>query len=359
MSLTRYKCFRACPKNGSRRGNESDGCACLPGNPPRYLGSYGTWVFFRRAPRVIAIIGIGQLLALQLLGQTTNHNATSEVIVSNAVPVPDLPPNPVELFRQLLEKDRQEQEKLLTNRAPENRKQILAKVREYRALNTNQCELKLKATELRWHLRRLMAVPATNRPPLLALVPASDRKLVEARLRLWDRLPEGAKRQLQTNEAAITYFTIPAEQKTNYLATISPERRKKLLNGIAELNAMAPAQRQKLLDQFNLFFEFRPDERQKILSPLSETERQQIENTLKKFEGLPPDQREACIQSFEKFTRMSVEERQQFLKNAERWKLMTPDERQKWKDLVEDLSSLPPLPQDSDLPPLPTQDFPR
>ena len=57
-----------------------------------------------------------------------------------------------------------------------------------------------------------------------------------------------------------------------------------------------------------------------------------------------------------------MEERQQFLKNAERWKLMPPSDRQKWKDLVEDLSSLPPLPQDSDhsdLPPLPTQDFPR
>jgi len=302
---------------------------------------------------VIALIGIGQLFVdLQLFGQTPSNGPTSEVIVSNAVPVPEMPPNPVELFRQLLAKDPEEQEKLLANRAPDNRKDILAKIQEYQALNTNQCELKLKATELCWHLRRLMSVPATNRSAL-ALVPASDRKLVEARLRLWDRLPDGAKRQLQTNEAAITYFTMPAEQKTNFLATIPPERRKMLLEGIAELNAMPPSQRQRLLDQFSLFFEFKPQERQKILSTLSEPERQQIENTLKKFEGLPPDQRELCIQSFEKFTRMSVEERQQFLKNAERWKLMAPSDRQKWKDLVEDLSDLPPLPQDSDLPPLP------
>src|SRR5713101_5973059 len=28
-------------KNGSRRGNEADSCARLPGNPPRYLGGYG------------------------------------------------------------------------------------------------------------------------------------------------------------------------------------------------------------------------------------------------------------------------------------------------------------------------------
>src|SRR2546422_10847428 len=36
-------------KNGSRRGNEADGCAHLPGNPPRYLGGYSTWGFFRHA----------------------------------------------------------------------------------------------------------------------------------------------------------------------------------------------------------------------------------------------------------------------------------------------------------------------
>jgi hypothetical protein len=247
---------------------------------------------------------------------------------------------------------------LLANRAPENRKEILAKVDEYKALNTNQCELKLKATELRWHLRRLMSVPATNRAPLLALVPANELKLIEARLRLWDSLPPGPKRQLQTNEAAIAYFTMPAEQKTNFWATITPERREKLTKGIAELNAMPPAQRQQLLDRFSLFFEFKADERERILNTLSEPERQQLENTLKKFDGLTPSQRELCIQSFEKFTRMSVEERQQFLENAEHWKLMAPAERQKWKDLVENLSTLPPFPQDSDLPPLPQSAVP-
>jgi len=148
-------------------------------------------------------------------------------------------------------------------------------------------------------IRRLMSVPATNRAPLLALVPANDRKLVEARLRLWDRLPPEAKRQLQTNEAAITYFAMRPEQKTNYLASISPEDKKKLLDGIAELNAMPPAQRQRLLDQFNMFFEFKPAQRLKILNTLSEPERQQIENTLRKFDGLSPSQRELCIQSFE------------------------------------------------------------
>ena len=361
MNLTRFQCLRACPKNRTRRGNEACCCAHSPVNPPLPpcgIGGYRAGGFFRHALKVIAVLSVSQLVSLPLLGQNVSNHATAGVIVFDAQAVPDMPPNPVELFRQLLVIDPEQREKLLSNRAPENRKEILKKVREYHALNTNQSELKLKATELRWHLRRLMSVPATNRAPLLALVPASELKLVEARLRLWDSLPPVVKRQLQTNEAAIAYFTMPPEQKTNFLASISPERRKKLLEGIAELNAMPPAQRQRLLDQFNLFFEFKPDQRLKILNTLSEPERQQIENTLKKFDGLSPYQRELCIQSFEKFTRMSIEERQQFLKNAERWKLMTPAERQKWKDLVEDLSSLPPFPQDSDLPPLPQSAVP-
>ena len=40
---------RACLKNGSRRGNEADGCSRSPRNPPRYLGGYAAWEFFRQA----------------------------------------------------------------------------------------------------------------------------------------------------------------------------------------------------------------------------------------------------------------------------------------------------------------------
>jgi len=50
---------------------------------------------------------------------------------------------------------------------------------------------------------------------------------------------------------------------------------------------------------------------------------------------------------------MSVEERQQFLKNAERWKnSWRPSDRQKWKDLVEDLSSVPPSPLGTQIKPI-------
>src|SRR6266849_1797892 len=35
--------------NGSRRGNEAEGCARWPENPPRYLGGYEASAFFRHA----------------------------------------------------------------------------------------------------------------------------------------------------------------------------------------------------------------------------------------------------------------------------------------------------------------------
>ena len=253
-----------------------------------------------------------------------------------------LPPSPVAWFRDLMDKDAEQRREMLTNRTAEDRKQIEAKVREYKALKPEQRDLKLKATELRWYFRRLM-MAGTNRPALLARIPEKERKLIEERLKAWDNLSPAAQKQLQTNEAWLIVITMPEEQKTNFLAHISPGRSNYLNQGIARLQAMPEADRQKLLERFQQFFDFGPQETQKILSPLSEAERQQIEKTLSKFAELAPWEREQCIRSFEKFTQMSLEERQQFLKNAERWKLMTPADREQWKDLVENLSS-PPYP---------------
>jgi len=44
----------------------------------------------------------------------------------------------------------------LTNRTPEARARILAKVREYQVLGPDERELRLRATELRWYLTPLL-----------------------------------------------------------------------------------------------------------------------------------------------------------------------------------------------------------
>ena len=63
---------------------------------------------------------------------------------------PPLPPtgaSPVDFFRQLLAMSPAERNQSLTNRSPEIRARILAKVREYQALGPDERELRLRATE--------------------------------------------------------------------------------------------------------------------------------------------------------------------------------------------------------------------
>ena len=61
-----------------------------------------------------------------------------------------------EFFRELLAMTPKEQEKYLTNRPPEIRGRILAKIHEYQALDSNEREMRLRATELRWYLLPLL-----------------------------------------------------------------------------------------------------------------------------------------------------------------------------------------------------------
>ena len=72
-----------------------------------------------------------------------------------------------------------ERENYLTNRPPEIRARILAKVREYEALDPNERELRLRATELRWYLLPLLHESPTNRAARLAAIPDDLQPLVK------------------------------------------------------------------------------------------------------------------------------------------------------------------------------------
>ncbi len=265
------------------------------------------------------------------------------------IPIPGEPINtlavrdfqsPVAKLRQLLVMTPKEQQIFLANKSDEEKHEILAKVDVYKALRPDERELKLKATELRWYLRSFIDTPATNRATLLAAVPTRDRKLVENRLKYWDQLPEEAKKQLQTNQAAEIYFSLPVPKRIFVLATNSEA----LQQAIQKLETMPEDQRQKILNSFHQIFELTSADKRKIMHQLPEAERQEMKRVLSQYENLPASQREICIESFEKFQNMSFEEQQQFLKNAERWRMMTPSERQQWKSLVEELSTSPPAP---------------
>jgi len=236
-------------------------------------------------------------------------------------PIPKLQ-SPVNFFRQLLAMTAIERNNSLTNRPPEARKKILAKVREYQALGPDERELRLRATELRWWLTPLLRVPAASRAARLAQVPEDLRGLVESRLTQWDLLPPPLQGEFLASDQALHYFA-----------------RVEVTNQVA-----ATPQQEEIGRQFNQFFELTPAEKRQTLKTLSAAERAQMEKTLRTFETLPLQQRLICLRNYAKFAGMSAAERAEFLKNAERWSQMSPAERQTWRDLVAHVPKWPPLP---------------
>ena len=248
---------------------------------------------------------------------------------TNLPPLPPVVLSPVDFFRQLLAMSPAERNQSLTNRAPEARARILAKVREYQALGPDERELRLRATELRWYLMPLLRSPPGERAAQLAQVPPDLRELAQTRLTQWDLLPPPLQQEFLANDKTLHYF---AQVETT--------------------NAPANPDHQKIAEQFNQFFEFTPAEKQQTLGTLSEAERAQMEKTLQSFEQLPPEQRRQCVRNYAKFAGMSGTERAEFLKNAENWTKMSPQERQTWRDLVAHVPLWPPLPPPV-MPPLP------
>ena len=265
--------------------------------------------------------------------------------------------SPVDLFRQLLAMTAGERENFLTNRPPETRARIIAKLGEYEALNADDRELRLRATELRWYLEPLLREPPTNRAARLAQVPDDLRKLVQNRLDEWMILPPPLQQEFLDNERTLSYFTQLDPRKT---APASPEpvgQPALSEDDQAHWNALSEIQRRQVTAQFNHFFELTPDEKQKTLNTLSDAERRQMEKTLQSFDKMPPDQRDECVNAFAKFSSMDARQRAEFLVNAARWSEMSPAERQAWRDLVVNVPQWPPLPPGF-LPPAPAETAP-
>jgi uncharacterized protein DUF3106 len=294
--------------------------------------------------RLAICLGCGSWFSLSVMNAAQGP-APAGATNAPAPPSPKLA-SPVDTFRELLDMTPAQRKQALTNRQPEVQKRLMAKLREYESLNRNERELRLRATELQWHLLPLMRLSPTNRAQRLAFVPQEQRSLIMERLSRWDRLPPAMREEMLNNEMTARYFSQieAAPNPTNILARMSPERRAKLEAGLNHWRGLSAEQRQKTLESFNAFFELTPREKERALHTLSETEQRQMEKTLQSYATLPSAQRAQCIESFEKFTGMSLAERQLFLKNAERWKLMSPAERAAWRKLVSYAPLQPPLP---------------
>ncbi len=100
-----------------------------------------------------------------------------------------------------------ERDIFLTNRPPEIRARILAKVAEYEALDPNERELRLRATELRWYLMPLLRESPTNRDARLALIPPDMRGIwSKTGSTEWSILPPTLQQEFLENERILRYF---------------------------------------------------------------------------------------------------------------------------------------------------------
>jgi Protein of unknown function (DUF3106) len=242
------------------------------------------------------------------------------------VPLPMLR-SPVDSFRALLTMPMTERRQFLATRGTNAQEQLKQKIVEYQKLPPEECELRLKATELRWYLQPLMRSSPTNRASQLALIPENMRGLVAVRLEQWDQISAPVQQMFLTKELSAGYFSRVAGP-TNFPPLPTTQIRQQL----------------QLTARINQLFDLTAEEKENVLATLSDVEREQMEKTLAAYEKLAPGQRKQCLMSFKKFVGMSLTERQQFLQNAERWAQMSPAERQSWREVVSVAPNLPPLP---------------
>lgn len=253
----------------------------------------------------------------------------------------------MDYFRKLLGMSPTELQSALANKSPKVRARILAKVREYTAMDADERELRLRATELRWYLMPILQAAPDGRAAQVALVPADIRELVQSRVTEWEMLPPPLQQEFLDNQHTAGYFAGLSSTNDNSGASAPSDAEQSRWNTYSE------TERQAMINQFIAFNNLSPEEKQKALGELAPSELKQMDTTLQAFGNLPAHQRAECIHAFGKFASMSRVERTEFLKNAQRWSKMTPSERQAWRDLVAHVPEWPPLPTAALTPPLP------
>lgn len=276
-------------------------------------------------------------LLLTVVFSTQAQNPPSVSPRAGANAVVSAPPlqSPISFFRKLLAMSPAERINCLTNRSPEAREHILAKVQEYELLPPDVREIRLRATDLRWWLTPMLTNSPAAREKRLAQAPDDLRPLIESRLEQWSILPPQLQEEFLASDRAMHYFTLMPDGQPP-----SPERQKQIASA------------------FNQFFELTPEEKKQTLNQLSDDEREAMQETLQAFDKLPSRQRQLCVQNYARFAGMTANERTEFLKNADRWSKMSPEEREEWRNLVQQVPIWPVGWTPSQPPPLPPAALP-
>ncbi|MGH9593657.1 MAG: DUF3106 domain-containing protein, partial [Bryobacteraceae bacterium] len=233
--------------------------------------------------------------------------AHAQVIVSNLPPAPPLSQyqvlpsgvtlhelSPVVYFRGLLGMTPGERDRALVGKTPQYRKAVLEKVREYSGLPADVREARLRQTELRWDLIRLMKLPSDARQARLAEFSPADRAFLQNRLQDWDKVQPRNQATLVTNASFLDlYFRLQAasaSQQQEILSNLPPARLQSWNAELTNWENLPEARRTELSDQFQQFFGLTGDEQKKTLDTFSDADRTAMERTLEKFVQLTPAQ---------------------------------------------------------------------
>lgn len=270
---------------------------------------------------------------------------------------------PMDDFRRLLALTPEERELDLANKPAGFRDMLLGKLKEYDALSPEDRELRLSSTELRFDMMYLLGASPERRAEKLERMPEDRRKLVQARLEQWDKLPPDLRTEVKEHQSTIHYVirvdAAPDSAKEDIFTGMSPEHRDRLKARIAEVNALPKDQRERLINNFHKLFDLSEKEQESILQKLNQIERAKVEQKLAEFEKLSPEERKKCMDSARRFNNLSADEQARFLEGAERWKTMSEDERNTWRNLIKQMPPLPPgvQPYPPPLPPLDTRNL--
>jgi predicted Fe-S protein YdhL (DUF1289 family) len=300
--------------------------------------------------------------ALAAMGQGAETNASGPPLpphwyqkVSEGVTLQHI--TPVAYFRGLLGMTPAERDRVLADKSEQERKQVLAKVREYETLPRNVREERLFQTELHWYLLVLLPLDPSQRNTAFRDISPLYHAMLLHQLSEWDELPAETRKALLEKESFLrTYVNWQGhspEAQAEVLSRLPAEQRARWAEELKRWQRMPESRRAELCGAFRQFFYLTSEERKETISALSETERRQMEQSLQTYATMPPAVQRQCLDSFSKFAQMSAEERNQFLENAAKWESMTPRERQLWRDLVNSLPPMPPGYWQQRMPPMP------
>jgi Protein of unknown function (DUF3106) len=300
------------------------------------------------------------LLSLSEAGGQAQNGTKIPKLPAALPPLPAPTGSPIDFFRQLINAQPAEREKLLASKKPELRKILEDYAFKYQALPPDQRELRLRNMELRYHFTSLLYTAPSNRTERLKAVPDRDRPLVEERLKYWDRLSAGIQREVLQNERLTReYIGVGPPKSSDSSTSLTGQTSNQFVRieeQIIRWQMVPDARRSQIQGIFTDLFELTDAEkaREKLQQwRLSEEERQLMERTLARFKQLTPSQRGICVTNFSRFASLSTAERREFLVNAGEWQKMKPEDREAWRKLVSRVPPMPPLPPGYRLPPTP------